>query len=235
LAASLKNAVVREIDRKTAETIILKYEWLGTMGTTDFQFGLYCGEHLAAVECFGRTAGTRTPESICGKEYAHLVKTLTRGATVHWAHPHAGSFAISHACRLMAQKGYHICVAYGDPAANEIGSVYQGCGFNYCGTTESKSSNFVWSGKPVAKDPLWGTLKNGKEHDERKISQAISRGYRIECSRRERRLEMIQEGFVFLKSPPKHRYVGFYGDEETVTTLKAALKWETFPYPKRDR
>jgi hypothetical protein len=61
LAASLKNAVVREIDRKTAETIILKYEWLGTMGTTDFQFGLYCGEHLAAVECFGRTAGTRPP------------------------------------------------------------------------------------------------------------------------------------------------------------------------------
>ena len=33
LAASMKNAWVREIDRKTAETIILKYEWLGNMGT----------------------------------------------------------------------------------------------------------------------------------------------------------------------------------------------------------
>src|SRR5277367_1624474 len=46
LAASLKNAWVREIDRKTAKTIILKYEWLKTMGTTDFQFGLYFGKYL---------------------------------------------------------------------------------------------------------------------------------------------------------------------------------------------
>ena len=108
LASSLKNAWVREISRAEAETIILKYEWLKSMGTTDYQFGLYFGEHLAGVVCFGRTAGTKTAESVCGKEHAHLVKTLNRGACVHWAHPHAASFLISHACRLMADKGFHI-------------------------------------------------------------------------------------------------------------------------------
>jgi hypothetical protein len=209
LAASLKNAVVREIDRKTAKPIILKYEWLGTMGTTDFQFGLFFGERLAAVECFGRTAGTKTAESICGKEYAHLVKTLNRGATVHWAHPHAGSFAISHSCRLMAQKGYHIFVAYGDPAADEIGSIYQGCGWNYCGTVSSGSSSFVWPKEPIEKDPVWGTFTDGKLHDERNIHHSIRRGYGIECTRREKRLEMIQEGFVFLKSQPRPGAVKF--------------------------
>jgi hypothetical protein len=44
---------------------------------------------------------------------------------------------------------------------------------------------------------------------------------------------MIEEGFVFLKSQPKHRYVGLYGDRVIVAILRKALKWETFPYPKR--
>ena len=232
LAASLKNGMVREISKSEAKKIILKYEWLGNMGTTDFAFGLYFSKYLAGAVCFGRTAGTKTAASICGKEYAHLVITLNRGACVHWAHPHSASFLITHACRLMARQGFHIFVAYADPAAGEIGTIYQACGWNYCGTA-SGSSSFVWAGKPIAKDPFWGTFKDGKLHDERNIHHAIRRGYRIECTRHQKRLQMIKEGFLFLKSQPKHRYVAFCGDRKTVASLKAALKWETFPYPKR--
>jgi hypothetical protein len=234
LAASVKNARVREIDRKTAETIILKYEWLGNMGTTDYAFGLYFGKHLAGAVCFGRTAGTKTAESICGKEYSHLVKTLNRGACVHWAHPHSASFLIARACKLMTKKGFHIFVAYSDPEAGEVGTVYQACGWNHYGTVAGGSTGFRWSGKPIAKDPIWGTFKDGKIHDARNIHHSIRRGFRIECSRSEKRLRMIQEGFEFLRLPPRRRYVGFYGNEETVATLRAALKWTTFPYPKRD-
>jgi hypothetical protein len=235
LAASLKNAVVREIDRKTAKTIILKYEWLKTMGTTDFQFGLYFGNYLAGAVCFGRTAGTRTAASICGLEYAPLVKTLNRGACVHWAHKHSASFLDSLACRMMVKKGFNIFVAYADPAAKEIGTIYQSMGWLYCGTVTSGSCSFVWPGKPIAKDPKWGTFKDGKLHDERNIHHAIRRGYRIECTRGEKKLQMIREGFEFVKAQPRHRYVGFYGDKATVATLRAALKWETYPPPKRPR
>lgn len=233
LAASLKNAVVREIRKSEAKDFIIQYEWLSNCGTSDFAFGLYAGKHLAGAVCFGRTAGTKTAASICGKEYAHLVKTLNRGACAHWAHPHSASFLISHACRLMAHKGFHIFVAYADPSAGEIGTIYQACGWTYCGPVTSGSASFVWAGKPIAKDPWWGTFKDGKLHDERNIQLSTRRGYRLECSRREKHLQMIKEGFVFLKSQPKHRYVGFYSDRETVATLKAALKWETFSYPKR--
>jgi hypothetical protein len=234
LAASLKNAWVREISKSAAKEIILKYEWLGNMGTSDYAFGLYFGRHIAGAVCFGRTAGTKTDASVCGKEYAHLVKTLNRGACVHWTHPNSASFLISHACRLMAQKGYHIFVAYADPSAGEIGTIYQACGWTYCGTVTSGSSSFVWAGKPIAKDPFWGTFKDGRLRDERNIHHAIRRGYRIECTRYQKRMQMIREGFVFLKSQPKHRYVAFYGDRATVATLKAALKWEVFAsYPKR--
>lgn len=234
VASSLRNAWVRETDHETAKSIILRYEWLQTMGTTDFQFGLYFGEHLAGAVCFGRTSGTKTAESICGKEYAHLAKTLNRGACAHWSHPNSASFLISHACRLMARKGFNIFVSYADPSAGEIGTVYQACGWNYCGTVSSGASSFVWAGKPVAHDPIWGTFKDGKLHDERNIQHSTRRGLRLECSRREKRLRMIEEGFMFLKSPPKHRYVGFYGDRRT-QLLRSALRWRVLPYPKRER
>ena len=169
LASSLKNAWVREISRAEAETIILKYECLGSMGTTDYQFGLYFGEHLAGVVCFGRTAGTKTAESICGKEHAHLVKTLNQGACVHWAHPHSASFLISHACRLMADKGFHIFVAYSDTEAGEIGTVYQATNWLYCGPTNGASSMFIWAGKPVKNGSGLDFFKDGKARDERNI------------------------------------------------------------------
>lgn len=241
LAASLTNATVREITHARAKEIVLRYEWLGNMGVTDHAFGLYFGEYLAGVVCFGRTAGTKTAESICGKSYAHLVKVLNRGACVHWAHPHSASFLISHACRLMVQKGYHIFVAYSDPAAGEIGTVYQACGWHYCGAN-THSSGFLWAGKPIPHDPVWGTFKDGKIHDERNIQHSVrcrrfanrkTAAYRIKCSRRERLLQMIDEGFLFVQTHGKGRYVNFYGDRETVTTLRAALRWNVLPYPKR--
>ncbi len=235
LAASLKNAWVREIDREAAKKIILKYEWLGNMGTADYYFGLYFDEHLAGAVCFGRTAGTNTAESVCGKKYAGLVTTLVRGACVHWAHDHAGSFLDGRACRLMTQKGYNVFIAYADPVAKEIGTIYQAMGWLYCGTVASGASGFRWPGEPISKDPVWGTFKDGEIHDERNIHHSIRRGFRIECSRSEKRLRMVDEGFEFLRLPPKHRYVGFYGDGETVATLRAALNWETSPYPKRPR
>ena len=71
LAASLKNAWVREIDREAAKKIILKYEWLGNMGTADYYFGLYFDEHLAGAVCFFRPnrrnkhGGISLREEIC--------------------------------------------------------------------------------------------------------------------------------------------------------------------------
>jgi hypothetical protein len=232
---------VCEIPYQTAKELIERYEWLGTMGTTDFQFGLYFGEHLAGAVCFGRTAGTKTAKSVCGEKYAHLVKVLNRGACVHWAHKHSASFLDSTACKQMAKKGYNIFIGYSDPAANEVGTIYQSMGWLYCGTT-GRASGFIWAGKPIPQDPIWGTFKDGEIHDERNIQHSVrcrqfsdrkTGAYQIKCSRRERKLQMIEEGFLFLQSQPKGRYVGFYGDRETVTTLRAALKWEVLPYPKR--
>jgi hypothetical protein len=230
LARSFENATVKEISKAEAKTIILRYEWIGNMGVTDYAFGLYFGEHLAGVACFGRTAGTRTAMSICGEDYAHVVKVLNRGACVHWAHPHSASYLIPRACNLMANKGINIFVAYSDADAGEIGTVYQATNWLYCGTTNSASSGFVWTGKRVQEDRFWGTFKDGRQRDERNIhhlirlrnSDAAVKAYQIKFTRRELRARMWAEGFVFLKTQPKGRYVTFAGDKKMVSELRAA-------------
>jgi len=135
LAADFENAVVREISYDEAKNLILGNEWLGNMGITEFAFGLFFGCHLAGTVCFGRTAGAT---SICGQDNSEKVVTLCRGACVHWAHVHSASFLISEACRQMTKKGYNVFVAYSDPAANEVGTVYQASNWLYCGMTRPK-------------------------------------------------------------------------------------------------
>jgi hypothetical protein len=233
LATTMKNARVREIPKSEAKKIILKYEWLGNMGTTDYAFGLYFGEHLAGAVCFGRTGGTNTAASVAGAEHAHLVKVLNRGACVHWAHPNSASFLIAHACRLLTDKGFHIFVAYSDAEAGEIGTVYQASNWLYAGTTNSASSSFIWAGKSIKKDTKWGTFKDGKQHDERNIQNITRSGYRLKMSRKNMRRAMVTEGFIFLKSQPKGRYVGLYGSKAMVDTLRDSLQWPILPYPKR--
>ena len=250
LAQSFDNASVREISHAVGKELIERYEWLGNMGCTDYTFGLYFGEYLAGVACFGRTAGTKTAASICGAQYAHLVRVLNRGACVHWAHPHSASYLIPRACNLMAEKGFNIFVAYSDADAGEIGTVYQATNWLYCGTTNSASSAFVWPKKPVPNAPkssqsLEGrlaVLKDGIARDERSISNLVrdrqftntAAAYKIKCTRREIRERMVREGFLFLKSQPKGRYVTFAGDKTLVKELRAALRWNVWPYPKRE-
>jgi len=142
----LENAVVVEISYEKAKPIILQYEWLKTMGSTERTVGLLLGGELAGVCCFGKTGGTETAKSVCGEEWAQHVVTLCRGACCHWSHPHSASYLISRACKLMANGGRttnngkvfppaYIFVAYSDSDAGEIGTVYQACNWLYCGKT----------------------------------------------------------------------------------------------------
>ena len=175
------------------------------------------------------------------------VKVCVHGAhTLPWCVCPLGARAlriVSNSSCLLADggKGIHIFIAYSDAEAGEIGTVYQATNWFYCGTTKSASSSFIWPNKIVADDPEWGKFKDGQLRDERNI-QGLTRirrfaeegAYRVKCSRRELRERMVREGFLFFKSPPKRRYVTFAGDRRLVKELRAALRWEVLPYPKRE-
>jgi len=139
-------ASVREIPYQQAKEFILKYEWLGNMGTTVRAFGLFFGDELAAVECFGHP-GSEPIREICGKEHADKVYWLARGARTHWAHPHSSSFLVNRACRMMGEPwktsdgrdmpAKHVFLATADTDAGEIGTVYQASNWFYLGKASS--------------------------------------------------------------------------------------------------
>jgi hypothetical protein len=222
--ADFSNAVVREISFAEAKEVILKYEYLGTMGTTRRAFGLFFDGELAGVECFGATGGSNVARSICGPEYADRVMTLSRGACVSWAHPHSASYLIARACRLMALEGKNIFVAYADSDAGERGIIYRASNWFYCGMTDP-GSLFV--------------SPSGQVNDERNIehfTRARSGGgaaFFPKPTRAEMRARMIQEGYKFFQRTPKHRYIGIYADRRLQKELTDALRWSVLPYPKR--
>lgn len=133
----MASATVREINRTQAQSVILKYEWLGNMGVTERYFGLFFGEDLAGVACFGHP-GSPAILNICGTENNSKVFLLSRGACVHWAHPHSASHLINEACRLMSVYGKFIFIAFADSDAGEIGTVYQAANWICVGRTTSE-------------------------------------------------------------------------------------------------
>jgi hypothetical protein len=224
LAEDFASAVVREISYAEARNVILANEWLGNLGTTEFSYGLFFGAHLAGVCCFGRTAGTQVSRSICGSEHSDKVATLCRGACVHWAHPHSASFLISEACRQMSTKGFHVFVAYSDPEAGEIGTIYQASNWLYCGMTI-----------PTEKF----RTRAGKIHDARQV-HCMTRDrtggtMKYTRTRAEQKELLIEEGCEFFDGTPKHRYVGIYGDRRIKRILRNAIRWKVLPYPKRQQ
>lgn len=223
LAADFKNASVREISLAEARNVVVTQEWLGNLGSSEFAFGLFFGEYLAGVACFGSTAGTKVKASVCGPEHAAKVTTLTRGCCLHFAHPHSGSFLVSAACREMTKKGYHVVISYADPEAGEKGTIFRACNFLYCGTT-SPTEKF--------------RRPDGKVYDARNV-HLLTRDRRFgrlryKRTRAEQKQILIEQGCEFFKdSGCKHRFVGIFGDRRMKRILRRALRWEVMEYPKR--
>ncbi len=219
----IEKSVVKEISYKTAQFIINDYEWLGNMGTTEYAYGIFWQNFLGGAVCFGRTGGTNVYSSVCGPQYAQHAITLCRGACVHWAHEHAASKLISTACRMMLNHGYNIFIAYSDPEAGEVGTVYQASNWIYCGMTTATE-------KFIAPD---GSVKDAR------LVSAYTRDRRggsikYRCSRAEQKQQMISSGYKFFKGNKKHRYVRIIArTRKEEKQIRAAIQWPVGKYPKR--
>jgi hypothetical protein len=223
LARDFSQARVEQISYDVAKNVILRNEYLGSMGSASHCFGLYFGEYLASVVCFGSTAGTKVAASVCGSDNKDKVTILVRGATEHWAHKHSASYLIPRACDLMAAKGKPIIVAYADPAGGEVGTIYQSCNFLYTGMT---------NGTEVFITP------DGKRHNTRQI-HGLTRDRRngelnYTRTRAEQKEILLKQGCEFERVGGKYRYVHFSGDRRTKRLLRKALKWEVLPHPRRE-
>jgi hypothetical protein len=225
--SSLANATVREISYRQARPMVLENEYLGSMGSARFCVGLFLRdpdtgkEFLGGVAIFGTTGGNRVAESICGKAHAHRVLVLVRGACCFWTSKNSGSFLLSRACSLMAERGYPIVCAFSDPSGGEVGILFQSANFLYVGQT-SPTEQYEMNGK--IRD---ARMVSGLTRDRRNGGLVYKR------SRAEQKRILIQEGATFFKGVAKHKYIHIGGDKRVRRELKKALLLTPLQYPKR--
>ncbi len=205
-------ARVREISYVTAEKVTLEYEWLGSMPAVVWRcFGIYFDGHLGGVAIYGpeysENLGVWDRYGFTGK-----MILLSRGACVHWAHPHAGSRLIRQSMRMLDPK-YEIVTATVDPAAGEIGTLYQACGFHFVGAMAEISM----SGPRTCL-----VLPNGSTMHERQVRQKYGGLKPALAAIKGSRLQEVAK---------KGRYFAFRG-AATAHHCKA-ISHLLKPYPKR--
>jgi hypothetical protein len=211
---NLDGCRVEPITTEQAKTIILKYEWLGTMGRSVATYGLIAkdGELLGAA-VFGWPSAVQSRD-ICGVENRDLAVCLERGACVHYAPSNAASFLIANSVKQAAHDhGWRIFYAYADPEAGEIGTVYQAC-------------NWLYIGQGVGRTPGrfredW-VLPCGKVLSSRSLRH-----------RKMKRGDALQAGWKPVYKYPKHKYVHFEGTKIERRELLKALRYPPKTYPKR--
>lgn len=225
------NALVREIDRRTAESVILKYEWLGCMPAVSYHcFGIYYDEVLAGVvvygpeysENLGILARERGIACADWSRYGYEGKMilLSRGACVHWAHPHSASKLIRRSMALLPEK-YEVVTATVDEAAGEIGTIYQAAGFDYVGSMRDRNAKV--NSRRLDRD---GWLINGKILGSRSLRQMLGN------ARRDEVLRAFPDA-VFVPQHAKQRYFAFRGPPAIKRRNRAAIAHLIQPYPKR--
>jgi len=209
---SLKKAVVKAVSYRFAKQIILKYEWLGTMGPSTYHYGIFFGPYCAGVCCFAIGGGT-------GGAYVHKpflieydeLAILIRGACVHWAPPGSNSKLVSLSTKMLLKSTKALLVlAYSDSDAGEIGTIYQACNWVYIGKGGS-TTQYVSRKNRVM---------------DQKIVHDVSKQNNV--SRKEVEDALLKSGWRKQKSNPKGRYAFTLNVD-----LKNRLEQMRKPYPKR--
>ena len=210
----IKQATIRSVSYETAKKIILEYEWLGTMGTTQRHFGIYFDGHCGGVVCYGYFQAMEGYRKFVGEEFAEMGIQLSRGACFHWAHEHSASKLISGSLAILRREGYKYAVAFSDPEAGEIGTVYQATNWHYTGFGKTKHYNIIYhDGRTFMNDRDFN-----KKYGFKNLSNFMD-------EHQELRLKTIE---------PKARYIKLLGNKSENKKMARVLTPRIHPYPKRN-
>lgn len=221
----LKNSVVKKIDKGTAAKIVLEYEWLHSMPFANkYFFGIYfiIGDesYLGGVLVFGNEYSENTG---AWKKYdfENKMLLLSRGVCLWWTPKNTASYFISRACKWIKENTeYKIITATVDPAAGEIGTIYQSLNWHYVGLM---SGNY--HGNKMA--TRFGVIIDDKLRFSRWIRNKIGN------MRREEILKHYPDA-IFVPQYRKQRYFYFIGDRIENRKYYKNIKSIVMQYPKRE-
>ena len=225
---SLAGARVEQISRHEAADIILKYEWLQTLGRgVSAYYGLRMPDgELVGASCWGKMGGA--VGNICGPEFSDKTICLMRGACAPHAPQNSASFFTRNACRQAYKDfGWEITFAYSDTKdAGEIGTVYQACGWYYLG--EGIGSNVHTDF--LSPDRSRKITSYALNHQDERYSLMRSLGWTPEVGAMRPWLDL--QGWTRIICPKKKKWAWFEGPRKGL--VKSKCRHPFLPYPKRD-
>lgn len=211
---------------------IQKYEWLGKIG--------YGVRWVFTARHENKLAGVVMISEPNSYQFGEQEALIQRGAVSSWAPKNLNSKLVMFACRWMVRNtNKRYFVAYSDPDAGEIGTIYQACNFDYLGQNYGSSVYYkLPSGKLVTSRHFTRTSAMKRWAKELGIvwqkEWTKSNGYQntslIPQEIKDYANKKLSE-CPKVKQTPKGKYVLMlnYGKE------KVKKLWEPQPYPKREK
>jgi len=222
----LKNSEIQLIDRETAKKTIIEYEWLESMPfIVKYCFGLYFNINnkkiLGGVLVFSNDYADNT--GVWDKYgYTDKLLLLSRGVCLWWTPKNTASFFITKACKWIKNNTkYRIITATIDPAAGEIGTIYQSLNWYYVG---------VMSGNYYHKKETkrFGVIIDGKLRS--------SRWCRTKYGTMKKDIILSHHpNAKFVHQYRKRRYFYFMDSKTNNKKHYLAIKNLILPYPKRNQ
>lgn len=208
---NLQTALIKQINYKTASTIILPYEWIGTMPlpkSCRYMFGIYFNNILGGAIVYVEPSTRQF-----NKLYPRQVLQLNRGACAHWTPKNTASKLIAHSLKELRKLGIKVIIAYCTPEAGEIGTIYQALGWWYVGETTPSKTYFLdshWISERTLADKIaWAKTKEQRWQD--KFSNLSTKTL-----------------------SPKYKYVKILAENREASEIAQIYKFSPLPYPKRN-
>jgi len=196
----------RRIDKATAKTVIEKLHYRKTLGIFWEGFGLYEGDKLVGVVCYGQPSAPIQKHAF--KDRNFRLYELTR-LVVDVGLTNCASMLISDSLKLLNEQPSAV-VSYADTAQGHVGIVYQASNWLYTGATKSHDKLYMIDGKAI--HPM--TLR-----DQMGVTNPT--------------LWAKTNGVVTAPPQLKHRYFYFNGNKYQRKNMLSKLAYPAVaPYPK---
>ena len=203
---ALENYRVERVDYKTAMDLVVREHYLHRKGPCSVAFGLFLGDQLKGVVCYGTPSSAPLRRGIAGPENAGNVVELTRLWVCDSVPRNGESFLIG---RTVRHAGKEIVVSYAEVDQGHVGTVYQATNWLYTGLS-AKRTNWVVEGVDLHCQTL------ADKHSAEEIRARYGSMFSLQ------------------PRPRKHRYVFINARGRRREELLAALRYPISAYPKRE-
>ncbi len=201
---ALENYKIRQIDYATAMRVVVREHYLHRKAPCSVAFGLFLGDDLKGVVCYGTPSSAPLRSGIAGPENACNVVELTRLWVCDSVPRNGESFLIG---RTVSKAGKEIVVSFAEIQQGHVGIVYQ-------------ATNWIYTGLS-AKRTNW-TIAGIDKHCQTIADKYTAKEVRAKYGDR----------FSLTDRPRKHRYVYINAKGRRRAELLAALRYKPAPYPK---